>query len=45
MVFATEEYMASCRSEHPGIWPAQPFYPTVSVVFNVAPDQVSLIPQ
>lgn len=40
VVFATDEYMAGCRQQHPGIWPAQPFYPTVSVVFNVAPDQV-----
>lgn len=42
VVFATEAYMARCRNEHPDIWPALPFYPTVSVVFNVTPEQVSL---
>jgi hypothetical protein len=45
VVFATEEYMAVCRQQHPGIWPEQPFYPTVSVVFNVMPDQVSAWPR
>ena len=40
VAFGTEAYMAGCRASHPGVWPPQPFYPTVSVVFQVAPGQV-----
>lgn len=40
VVFGTKEYMAACRGEHPGVWPADPFYPTAAVVFDCAPDQV-----
>lgn len=41
VVFGTEEYMATVRKTHPGVWPAVPFYPSAAVVFNRAPDQIS----
>lgn len=43
VVFGTEEYMASCRARHPGVWPPETFYPTAAVVFTCAPDQVPLV--
>lgn len=38
--FDTAEYMARCRADHPDFFPERPFYPSVSVCFQVLPSQV-----
>lgn len=38
--FDTAEYMERCRAAHPDFFPARPFYPRASVVFEIQPHQV-----
>lgn len=42
ITFDTDEYMARCRAAHPGFFADRPFYPSVSVHFEVAPEQASV---
>uniref|UniRef100_A0A1D1ZY42 Uncharacterized protein n=1 Tax=Auxenochlorella protothecoides TaxID=3075 RepID=A0A1D1ZY42_AUXPR len=41
ITFDTSEYMRRCRAEHPAFFPAKPFYPRVSVFFEILESQVN----
>ena len=41
VTFDTNEYMQRCKAAHPTFFPDKPFYPSVSVNFQILPHQVS----
>jgi hypothetical protein len=40
ITFDTTEYMQRCKAAHPAFFPDKPFYPSVSVHFQILPSQV-----